>query len=76
MNDILVQTIARALPCDAKKLTFDSGFSRTRNWDSLGHVRVMSAIEQEFGLELTPQTIEALLTIKDIEAFVFGSKEH
>lgn len=72
MDERILRIVAQALPCDPKILSADSGFSRTHNWDSLGHVRVMSALEHEFGVELTPQVVGSLLTVSDIEDFILG----
>jgi acyl carrier protein len=39
-------------------------------WDSVQHVNLMLALEQEFGLVITPEEIERLVSIHEIVTFV------
>jgi acyl carrier protein len=36
-------------------------------WDSLAHLRIVTAVEEEFGLRLTMDQIAALKSIADIQ---------
>jgi acyl carrier protein len=40
------------------------------NWDSLRHLNLVLALEQEFKIEFTPEEIEQLLSIELIVALV------
>lgn len=35
-------------------------------WDSLGHLQLMSCIEEEFGIELTPEQVEEMVSYGQI----------
>jgi acyl carrier protein len=39
-------------------------------WDSLQHLNLMLAIEQEFGIQITPQDMEQLTSVDRIAAYV------
>jgi len=39
-------------------------------WDSLQHLNLVLAIEQEFGIQFTPEEIEQLLSVELIAALV------
>lgn len=53
----------------------DDEFSRETadNWDSLNHLRIVTAIEQSFSISLTMDEIESATSIRRIADFV-GSK--
>jgi len=40
------------------------------SWDSLRHLNMVLTLEQEFGLELTPEEIEQLLSVELVVALV------
>jgi acyl carrier protein len=64
-ENIIVQ-IASALDCDPASLTPDTGYLRHPKWDSLGHLRVMLALEKHWGLTLNESTMNQCLTIQAI----------
>jgi acyl carrier protein len=39
-------------------------------WDSLQHLNLMLAIEQEFGVQITPQDMEQLTSVNRIAAYL------
>lgn len=49
--------VAKALECDPASLNGDSGLARHPAWDSVGHLSVMMALEQHYGVEITDRTI-------------------
>jgi len=55
---------------DASKLTVDSHFFKDLGLDSLDHVEVIMAMEDEFGFEIPDAHAERLLRPKDIQQYV------
>lgn len=55
---------------DDDALTLTDGFTRDdlEAWDSLGHIRLISAIEEDFGLTLTLEEIELMTSVATIES--------
>ena len=53
-----------------EKITPESSPDGIESWDSLHHLSLVLALEQEFGIEFTPEEIEQLLTIDLIASLV------
>ena len=73
MNEIdseLKQLIASALECDANSITPDIGLGKHYKWDSLGHVAVMVALENRYGIEVNDGNIEQLLDFSNIKNYI------
>lgn len=48
----------------------DSSPDNVETWDSLRHLNLVLALEDEFGIQFTPEEIEQLLSVEIIESFV------
>ena len=42
------------------------------SWDSLQHLKLMLAIEQEFSVQITPQDMEQLISVERIATYLDG----
>jgi citrate synthase len=62
----IVSTIAEALGCEASALGDDTGHRRHPKWDSLGHLRVMLALERKYGVVLDESTMNLCTSIRSI----------
>ena len=62
--------LADALLADAQDLPADAALGVTPGWDSLGHVRLVLALEAHLARPLTPDEIVALGSLADIEALL------
>jgi acyl carrier protein len=49
-----------------EQITLASSPEAIENWDSLNHLNVVLAIEQEFGVQIMPEEIEQLLSVEHI----------
>ena len=49
MKDGLKKLIANLFDCDVADILDETGPGDLKGWDSLGHVVLMSAIQEEFG---------------------------
>ena len=58
--------VADALRCRRETLTPESGMYRTHGWDSFGHVNVIVAVEDAYGLIIPNDEILSLNTMKAI----------
>lgn len=61
--DKLLQTFATVLKVGASSLNDESSPENTPSWDSMNAVRLVSAIEETFGVELTTTEILRMRTI-------------
>lgn len=59
---------------DPEKLKIDSHFMKDLGLDSLDHVEIIMAIEDEFGFEIPEMDQERLYTVKDFVRYI-GDKE-
>jgi acyl carrier protein len=57
-----------ALPMD--QVRPDSSPDTIQQWDSLKHLEMVLALEQEFAIQFTPEEIEQLLSVELIAALV------
>ena len=53
-----------------ERVTLEGSSETIESWDSLQHLNLMLALEQEFGLELLPDEIERLVSVHDIATLV------
>lgn len=59
----------RQIAADVFQLPIDSISTRssadtTKGWDSLGHVNLVVALEESFGIQFTPEEMEQMLSIE------------
>lgn len=74
MNDSLSTEIRRiasdVLGVPAAQLTDASSPDSIENWDSVQHLSLVMALEQEFGLQFEPEDMERMRSIGAIETMV------
>ena len=58
--------VARVLEIPAQAVPPDGGVETIPAWDSLGHVRILLAIEAETGRVLDSELIAGLRTVEDV----------
>ncbi|ETN82965.1 hypothetical protein RB195_000187 [Necator americanus] len=70
LEDRIILVLSLYDKIDPKKLTMDSDFSKDLGLDSLDHVEVMMAMEEEFGFEIPDGDADRLKTPRDIFQYV------
>lgn len=68
MNDRLRQALAEALRIPSDTINTDDSSETLEAWDSLGHLDVILAVEQEFGVHFLTDEIPQMTSIGDLEA--------
>lgn len=53
----------------------DAQFGVLKGWDSLGHIALMMAVESEFKIELTTESMQHALTLPALEDFISAAAE-
>jgi acyl carrier protein len=53
-----------------ESITDDAEIMAVPGWDSLGHARLMSAIEEEFDIQLTTEAVLALQSLPEIVEYL------
>jgi acyl carrier protein len=62
--------VADLFSIPVEKVTIESSPDTIEVWDSLQHLNLVLALEQEFDVQLTPEEIELLLCVQDIVALL------
>jgi acyl carrier protein len=63
-------TLAEALRVSPEQVGMELAFGDLPQWDSMGHMEVMMALENRFGIEISADTIAALTSIPAICAYI------
>jgi acyl carrier protein len=61
--DRLTDIIVEVLRVPRADLTDDLDMEATSTWDSLSHMQLIAALEEEFGIELTADEIVAMRSV-------------
>lgn len=67
--------IAATLGLAPERITDDLGYQLVREWDSLGHVTLMVALERELGLTIEDEQLLALRSVAAIRQFARGGAD-
>jgi acyl carrier protein len=74
MNPSILNRVQRILAdifrVPGEQITLMSSPETIENWDSLNHLNLVLAIEQEFGVQLMPEEIDQLLSVEHIMALL------
>lgn len=63
----VVGVVASVLQIDTDQVDLDTGIGSTPNWDSLGHLSIVSGIQDEFGIEMS---VDDVIDCECVEDFV------
>ena len=70
MEDKLRAIMARILRLPAERIGPDAAIGNVPNWDSTAHMRIMLALEDEFGVELNESQMVEMTSLAKIRAVV------
>ena len=68
------QVMALVFNLSEEALGGDASIMRTPGWDSLGHANLMLAVEEEFGVALSPDEVVDLQSLADIVTYLEAGK--
>lgn len=64
------EMMAATFHIPVSRIPDDATIEGIPEWDSLGHIELMLAIEMEFGVQLPTETIIELVSLEAIEGFL------
>ena len=64
------ETLAKTLKVPASSIVGSLAFNDLPQWDSLGHVNLMLALESAYGVTIDEETMIQLTTVAKIKDFV------
>ena len=66
MEERLKEVMAEVLNVDAGSIDASTSRDNTAAWDSLGHINLVTALEQEFGFSFEVEEIESMMSFEDV----------
>lgn len=72
----LQEIIAATLKIPADSITGDTAMEGVEEWDSLGHVQIMVAVEQAFDLYMDVDDFAELISVRAILDYIDAEKGH
>ena len=70
MEERIFEIVARTLKVPRKSVTLDSSPDTIDSWDSLQHVHLILALEEEFGIQFDVDEIGGMQSVGGIVALV------
>ena len=65
--DKIIKIVAAVFEVEVSAVTLESKIRKLPNWDSLRHLKLIMAVESEFNVQMSPEDIEELKQIADIQ---------
>jgi len=72
-EDRLSQTVAEVLGVTPDELSEESSPDTVLSWDSLGHLNLVIALEEEFGIRLSADDVLAMRSVRLIRSILHQS---
>ena len=66
MKEKILKLISKVMEVDITSLNENSSSKNVDNWDSLSHMNLIVAIEEEFEIELSDEQIVEMISISKI----------
>lgn len=63
----LIKIASEIFQISEERLTLETGMGDIEAWDSLGHLRLMMEIEQEFGVRFSTNQLRQLTSLAEIQ---------
>jgi acyl carrier protein len=70
LSEKVQQTLAEALRVDLAEVGPETQFGDLPQWDSMGHMEVLVALEKAYGVEVSADTITELVSIPAICQYI------
>ena len=73
LDDLVRQIFCDMFDADPSEITYETSPDTILKWDSLAHVRLVSALEEQFNLQIPPEDQVEMLTF-ELVGDVIGEK--
>lgn len=70
MRERIKEVMADVFELSPDRIPDDADTESLEQWDSLGHMQLMLALEAEFGVQIPTETMLELLSLEEIEEFL------
>ena len=65
--------VAAVLDVPAASVDADTGPASEGNWTSLRHLQIVTAVQREYGVSLTPRQIRSVRCVGDLQDIIAGA---
>jgi acyl carrier protein len=65
-----IKILVEQLQINHEEISEDLTFGDIPQWDSLGHMMLMSALEEKYGEEINTEAIAELVNFKSIQGYI------
>lgn len=65
IEEQVIEVLSHTLEVDKSSLTLDSAVGSVPSWDSMGHLAVISALENHFNIQLSVDDVVECESIED-----------
>ena len=66
MNERIIDVVSRTMEVPAESLSAESSPATVETWDSLKHMNLVLALEEEFGIRLDDERIMKMVSVEAI----------
>ena len=70
MGPAIEKVVAEIFEIDATEISDEMTPENVDKWDSLNHLRLVTALEQQFGIRLSMQDIQSMQSIASLKTVV------
>ncbi|MCF6325019.1 MAG: acyl carrier protein [Gammaproteobacteria bacterium] len=70
MDENLVEVVSEVFGVDEDDITPETSPENLDNWDSMNHLKLVTAIEEEFSINLSMDEVEAIVDVKSLSDIV------
>ena len=66
MEESIKEMVSEVFGIDEEDVTPDTSPETIDNWDSMNHLKLVTAIEEEFSINLTMDEVESITNVKTL----------
>ena len=66
MKQILLSSLREALQMESREIALEDIFRNYEEWDSLGRLSLIAALDEEFDLQIEDKEFESIITVGDL----------
>ena len=66
----ITQILSALFNVSIDTLSIDSSIANVEGWDSIGQLMVIVELEQQFGIQISPESAETLISVAKIQEFL------
>ena len=75
MTEDISEVIAAVLGVERSSIAIETAREDVNNWDSLNHLRIISALEEKFQIRFTMDEIQSIASVGDVVRFLNAHRD-